>query len=254
VRSYCEQVQEALYQREAERMKEERFQEFVYLRYEGGAAKPDDLDVLSTTMGGSDASGETGSPSQGPPSVVSLAQASADAAGSSGSGVVAVAQKLLGSGAGQLGAGVPADDAAAADAPEDPPCSVSACASDDEGDPGVTVKNTFVHVEDSPASRRSRGSKTGSSMRRCPSAPAVLARDVVHLKFPAMESAHVRGECKPCAYFLHKGDGCHNGDNCSFCHLCAEGERIRRKKERVKRVRILKGRVRGQHPRPGSCA
>jgi hypothetical protein len=43
-------------------------------------------------------------------------------------------------------------------------------------------------------------------------------------------AAHYLGTCKPCA-FLHS-KGCQNGVNCTFCHLCAAGEKRRRFKER----------------------
>lgn len=39
---------------------------------------------------------------------------------------------------------------------------------------------------------------------------------------------HHFGACKPCA-FLHK-QGCVNGVNCKFCHLCDPGEKKRRQK------------------------
>jgi len=50
---------------------------------------------------------------------------------------------------------------------------------------------------------------------------------------------HQFGKCKPCA-FVWKEDGCQSGIDCKFCHLCAPGEKKRRKKERhqVARVRV----------------
>jgi hypothetical protein len=42
---------------------------------------------------------------------------------------------------------------------------------------------------------------------------------------------HLWGACKPCAFFIK--DGCANGDDCHFCHLCEPGEKKRRKKERL---------------------
>eukprot|EP00930_Biecheleria_cincta_P104500 TRINITY_DN9684_c0_g1_i1.p1 TRINITY_DN9684_c0_g1~~TRINITY_DN9684_c0_g1_i1.p1 ORF type:complete len:181 (-),score=34.08 TRINITY_DN9684_c0_g1_i1:349-891(-) len=44
---------------------------------------------------------------------------------------------------------------------------------------------------------------------------------------------HKKGECKPCAYFHKKEDGCRQGDDCPFCHLCPPGEIIVRKKEKL---------------------
>lgn len=32
--------------------------------------------------------------------------------------------------------------------------------------------------------------------------------------------AHLIGECKPCAYFWGKADGCRSGSQCEFCHVC----------------------------------
>jgi len=46
--------------------------------------------------------------------------------------------------------------------------------------------------------------------------------------------AHLRKECIPCNYFYYKTDGCRQGTDCPFCHLCIKGEIKRRKKERVK--------------------
>eukprot|EP00931_Biecheleriopsis_adriatica_P087356 TRINITY_DN61842_c0_g1_i1.p1 TRINITY_DN61842_c0_g1~~TRINITY_DN61842_c0_g1_i1.p1 ORF type:complete len:420 (-),score=77.63 TRINITY_DN61842_c0_g1_i1:71-1264(-) len=46
---------------------------------------------------------------------------------------------------------------------------------------------------------------------------------------PTVGSAgHRFGTCKPCAFFHTKG--CGTGVNCTFCHLCAPGEKKRRQK------------------------
>ena len=39
--------------------------------------------------------------------------------------------------------------------------------------------------------------------------------------------------CKPCG-FVHKPEGCTNGANCQYCHLCPPGTIKQRKK--VKKV------------------
>lgn len=41
---------------------------------------------------------------------------------------------------------------------------------------------------------------------------------------------HYDGVCKPCAFASKKG--CGSGMDCKFCHLCTEGEKKRRKKEK----------------------
>jgi hypothetical protein len=42
---------------------------------------------------------------------------------------------------------------------------------------------------------------------------------------------HRWGACKPCAFVFK--EGCNDGLDCRFCHLCEPGERKRRKKERL---------------------
>jgi hypothetical protein len=46
-------------------------------------------------------------------------------------------------------------------------------------------------------------------------------------------SEHASGLCKPCSFF-HK-NGCENGVQCIFCHLCEPNEKRRRQKEKKKR-------------------
>merc|ERR1712232_1069300 len=50
---------------------------------------------------------------------------------------------------------------------------------------------------------------------------------------------HKWGACRPCA-FLHKR-GCENGVQCSFCHLCDSGEKKRRQKEKIARLKEMRG-------------
>jgi hypothetical protein len=42
---------------------------------------------------------------------------------------------------------------------------------------------------------------------------------------------HNSGLCKPCAFF-HKQQGCQNGSDCLFCHVCPAGELGSRKREK----------------------
>jgi hypothetical protein len=59
-------------------------------------------------------------------------------------------------------------------------------------------------------------------------------------ELPTVGSAgHQSGTCKPCA-FLHKR-GCQNGVQCEFCHLCDEGEKKRRQKEKIARLKSMRG-------------
>jgi len=50
-------------------------------------------------------------------------------------------------------------------------------------------------------------------------------------------SLHDSGKCKPCA-FVHRPVGCIDGASCSFCHLCAPGEKKRRQRSKLEAVRI----------------
>jgi hypothetical protein len=49
--------------------------------------------------------------------------------------------------------------------------------------------------------------------------------------FPSIGSqSHVTGTCQPCAFFYTQG--CQNGHNCQFCHLCGPGEKKKRLREK----------------------
>lgn len=43
---------------------------------------------------------------------------------------------------------------------------------------------------------------------------------------------HVSGQCKPCAWFW-RPQGCRNGSDCQYCHLCPEGELKSRKRNKM---------------------
>lgn len=59
-------------------------------------------------------------------------------------------------------------------------------------------------------------------------------------EMPTIGSAgHSMNECKPCAFYW-KPQGCGNGVNCVFCHLCDSGEKKRRAKEKRVAMRIAK--------------
>lgn len=49
-----------------------------------------------------------------------------------------------------------------------------------------------------------------------------------------MNRLHLTRDCTPCNYFYYKVDGCRQGSDCEFCHLCPKGEIKKRKKEKVK--------------------
>mmetsp|Transcript_9240 Transcript_9240/g.14697 ORF Transcript_9240/g.14697 Transcript_9240/m.14697 type:complete len:189 (+) Transcript_9240:115-681(+) len=54
--------------------------------------------------------------------------------------------------------------------------------------------------------------------------------------------AHRLGKCKPCGYHYFKVDGCRQGDDCEFCHLCSLDEVKERKRSGKRQVRAIKRR------------
>ena len=78
---------------------------------------------------------------------------------------------------------------------------------------------------------------TGAGGSRYPMAvrtaafPPRTERPVCPLQFPAGSGMHGTGDCRPCAWFWKEG-GCQNGEACRRCHLCSEGELLRRWRKR----------------------
>jgi len=67
-----------------------------------------------------------------------------------------------------------------------------------------------------------------------PPAPAPVRQEpqLGSAELPTRGSAgHRMGVCKPCAFAHTKG--CGSGVDCTFCHLCQPGEKLRRRKERL---------------------
>jgi hypothetical protein len=60
---------------------------------------------------------------------------------------------------------------------------------------------------------------------------AAAAEAAFRYMLPSIGSAsHLKGTCKPCAFLY---EGCANGLECQFCHLCPPGELKRRKREKL---------------------
>jgi len=103
-------------------------------------------------------------------------------------------------------------------------------ATSDISDTPVTVKNTFIH-DIGPEVEHPESSTNWSS---CP--PMVMTKEF-STKYPKMDTNHIKGDCRPCAYFLMKVDGCRAGGDCHFCHLCPVGAIKKKKKEKVKQLK-----------------
>jgi len=125
----------------------------------------------------------------------------------------------------------------------------------------VPVRNTFIHFDcpDKLAlfdrlAGRSPASEGRTSLNRSASSPMLLSRESTPMAsdvpddqlsassapsgtISEKEAKHMRGECRPCAYFNYKKDGCRLGENCEFCHLCSREERKKKGKPRRSRQR-----------------
>lgn len=105
----------------------------------------------------------------------------------------------------------------------------------------VPVKHTFIHF-DSDDSQSFVSSTTGRSSRSTSAPPSNYGKvsSPAPLADAQSNDAHVRGDCRPCAYFWYKEDGCRNADSCKFCHDCPRGEIQRKKKEKKAKRRAIK--------------
>jgi hypothetical protein len=80
----------------------------------------------------------------------------------------------------------------------------------------------------------------------------IIANDQVEEDLPSQGSSlHKWGACKPCAFVAR--DGCQNGKDCPFCHLCEPGEKKRRKKERLMIRRETRDRIRKPMFKNAAC-
>lgn len=88
----------------------------------------------------------------------------------------------------------------------------------------MMIKNTFLHYggDDEALEQQAR-------LKRSKSAPGAIDRQA--------GSKHDSKKCKPCAYFFGKPDGCREGDDCRFCHLCPPGKLKEKKKEKKRRLK-----------------
>eukprot|EP00929_Paragymnodinium_shiwhaense_P109894 TRINITY_DN76497_c0_g1_i1.p1 TRINITY_DN76497_c0_g1~~TRINITY_DN76497_c0_g1_i1.p1 ORF type:complete len:181 (+),score=19.04 TRINITY_DN76497_c0_g1_i1:84-626(+) len=95
----------------------------------------------------------------------------------------------------------------------------------------LPLKNTFVHFDETDGT----GSPTALPPRGQVSCPAIVQRHAFRTKTSILLeehlqrklTLHLQKECRPCAYFAFKSDGCRQGDSCEYCHLCTRSE-IRR--------------------------
>eukprot|EP00929_Paragymnodinium_shiwhaense_P083025 TRINITY_DN4406_c1_g1_i1.p1 TRINITY_DN4406_c1_g1~~TRINITY_DN4406_c1_g1_i1.p1 ORF type:complete len:133 (-),score=27.28 TRINITY_DN4406_c1_g1_i1:109-507(-) len=81
-------------------------------------------------------------------------------------------------------------------------------------------KNTFIHFDDTTDSDAELPPRSEATC------PDLLLRRAFRTKTSIAKqqqrkmALHLSGECRPCAYFAFKTDGCRLGDDCQYCHLC----------------------------------
>jgi hypothetical protein len=122
---------------------------------------------------------------------------------------------------------------------------------------GLVVRNTFLEFPlEQPLFlevQRSKSAPSSPMASRTDFAPPATVLELSNLlqaslgssELPTVGSAeHQFGECKPCAFFW-KQDGCGNGVNCLFCHLCGPDEKKRRQKEKKANKANLKHKLAG---------
>jgi hypothetical protein len=85
-------------------------------------------------------------------------------------------------------------------------------------------------------SRATTNGQLGEDRESNPDSSEASSREDAPMRGGGSE-AHVLGQCIPCAYFWHKGDGCRLGKSCKYCHLCKKGEIKKRKKERKEDIK-----------------
>lgn len=84
---------------------------------------------------------------------------------------------------------------------------------------------------------------------------SVDEQDEVNSSLPGQlskQELHERGECRPCAYFWQKEDGCRLGDECIFCHSC-DREALKLLKKQKRQKMRLNRRIPLKEERSGSA-
>lgn len=122
-------------------------------------------------------------------------------------------------------------------------------------DSGVSVKNTFINVEDDddddddeqPSYRPAASSPPAVRMSLQPDDPAPVQPRAAVLPQAAAptnsagSALHAEGNCRPCAHSWKPG-GCSKGAGCIFCHLCTEEDFKSKRRAKLARLKADKAR------------
>merc|ERR1719440_749348 len=82
------------------------------------------------------------------------------------------------------------------------------------------TKNTFIHFDSSDEDEQ-------PPIRYEITCPGLIQESIFRTNSEVKREKvrkdlelHACGQCRPCAYFAFKKDGCRMGDDCEYCHLC----------------------------------
>jgi len=110
-------------------------------------------------------------------------------------------------------------------------------------DTGIKTSTASTAVQRQAAPQHHHNTLENQSQNALQLAVLVPEPELGSPELPTVGSAkHKHGQCKPCA-FIWKEPGCGNGINCPFCHLCEDGEKKRRAKEKKTRIRAMRNKA-----------
>eukprot|EP00929_Paragymnodinium_shiwhaense_P031080 TRINITY_DN1749_c0_g2_i1.p1 TRINITY_DN1749_c0_g2~~TRINITY_DN1749_c0_g2_i1.p1 ORF type:complete len:141 (-),score=25.91 TRINITY_DN1749_c0_g2_i1:412-834(-) len=119
-------------------------------------------------------------------------------------------------------------------------------------------KNTFIHFDagsesdDSPVPLRPEATCPDIIQKNLFRTNSALERERSE-KATRQAELHHKGECRPCAYYAFKKDGCRMGEDCEFCHLCDRSQVRRWQRLRAKALQADTLGVGEGNSRPARC-
>merc|ERR1711988_1266921 len=109
-----------------------------------------------------------------------------------------------------------------------------------EQSPQLPMKNTFIHFDVSSDEDEDEQPPLRSEV----TCPDIIQKTIFRTNSGIKRDRdkkeaelHARGQCRPCAYFAFKKDGCRMGDDCEFCHLCDRSQVRRWQRARAKAIK-----------------
>eukprot|EP00929_Paragymnodinium_shiwhaense_P049246 TRINITY_DN24852_c0_g1_i1.p2 TRINITY_DN24852_c0_g1~~TRINITY_DN24852_c0_g1_i1.p2 ORF type:complete len:136 (+),score=14.65 TRINITY_DN24852_c0_g1_i1:106-513(+) len=95
-------------------------------------------------------------------------------------------------------------------------------------------KNTFIHFDDEEPEACRRADRRQATCPEVVQRRAFRTKTFLQRREEQKQAEHLRGDCRPCAYYAFKEDGCRQGEDCDYCHLCTKASIRRQKRARAK--------------------